>query len=149
MNDLLSIASKTMENFDPAVDKVDDFENLPDGEYSCLLEDVTAKKSEETGNEWISIKFSVISGDYENRLLFVSYFFTEKTVERSIKGISKLAYDFGYEIPLVEIFSQVNGTTEQLKALAETLNAMAGNQATVKQTTSKSGYANYKVTPQA
>lgn len=29
MDDLLSIATKTMENFDPAVDKVDDFENLP------------------------------------------------------------------------------------------------------------------------
>ncbi len=47
MDDLLSIATKTMEGFDPAVDKVDDFENLPDGEYNCLLEDVTARKSEE------------------------------------------------------------------------------------------------------
>ena len=28
MDDLLSIASKTMENFDPAVDKVDDFEEI-------------------------------------------------------------------------------------------------------------------------
>lgn len=141
MEDLLSIASKTMENFDPAVDKVDDFENLPDGEYSCLLEDVTARKSEEKGTNWISFKFSVMSGDYENRLLFVNYFFTEKTVERSIKGISKLAYEFGYEIP-VESWTS-------LDTLAETLNAMAGNQATVKQTTSKNGYANYKVTPQA
>ncbi len=141
MEDLLSIASKTMENFDPAVDMVDDFENLPDGEYSCLLEDVTARKSEEKGTNWISFKFSVMSGDYENRLLFVNYFFTEKTVERSIKGISKLAYEFGYEIP-VESWTS-------LDTLAETLNAMAGNQATVKQTTSKNGYANYKVTPQA
>lgn len=139
MEDLLSIASKTMENFNPAVDKVDDFENLPDGEYSCLLEDVTARKSEEKGTEWMSFKFSVMSGDYENRLIFVNYFFTEKTVERSIKGITKLAYEFGYEIP-VESWTN-------LETLAETLNAMAGNQATVKQTTSKNGYANYKVTP--
>lgn len=139
MDDLLSIASKTMENFNPAVDKVDDFENLPDGEYSCLLEDVTARKSEEKGTEWMSFKFSVMSGDYENRLIFVNYFFTEKTVERSIKGITKLAYEFGYEIP-VESWTN-------LETLAETLNAMAGNQATVKQTTSKNGYANYKVTP--
>lgn len=147
MDNLLDIANKTMENFDPAVDKVDDFENLPDGEYSCLLEDVTARKSEETGSNWISFKFSVMSGEHENRLIFVNYFFTEKTVERSIKGITKLAYEFGYELPLVEILSQANETTEQLKALAETLNSMAGNQATVKQTTSKNGYANYKVTP--
>lgn len=139
MDDLLNIAQKTMENFNPAVDKVDDFENLPDGEYSCLLEDVTARKSEEKGTEWMSFKFSVMSGDYENRLIFVNYFFTEKTVERSIKGITKLAYEFGYEIP-------VESWTD-LETLAETLNAMAGNQATVKQTTSKNGYANYKVTP--
>ena len=139
MDDLLSIASKTMENFDPAVDKVDDFENLPDGEYSCLLEDVTARKSEEKGTNWISFKFSVMSGDYENRLIFVNYFFTEKTIERSIKAITKLAYEFGYTLP-TEAFTSYD-------SLAETLNAMAGNQATVKQTTSKNGFANYKVTP--
>ena len=32
MDDLLNIASKVMEGFDPATDKVDDFEKLPDGE---------------------------------------------------------------------------------------------------------------------
>lgn len=138
MDDLLSIATKTMENFDPAVDKVDDFEKLPDGEYDCLLEDVTARKSEK-GTNWISFKFSVISGDYENRLIFVNYFFTEKTIERSIKGITKLAYDFGYEIP-TDAFTSY-------ESLAETLNAMAGNQATVKQSTSKNDFTNYKVTP--
>lgn len=138
MDDLLSIAQKTMENFDPAVDKVDDFEKLPDGEYECLLEDVTARKSEK-GTNWISFKFSVMSGEYENRLIFVNYFFTEKTIERSIKGITKLAYDFGYEIP-TDAFTSY-------ESLAETLNAMAGNQATVKQTTSKNDFTNYKVTP--
>ena len=138
MDDLLSIAQKTMENFDPAVDKVDDFEKLPDGEYDCLLEDVTARKSEK-GTNWISFKFSVMSGDYENRLLFVNYYFTEKTIERSIKGITKLAYEFGYEMPTVPFTSY--------ESLAETLNAMAGNQATVKQTTSKNDFTNYKVTP--
>lgn len=140
MDDLLSIAEKTMKNFDPAVDKVDDFEKLPDGEYECLLEDVTARKSEK-GTNWISFKFSVISGDYENRLIFVNYFFTEKTIERSIKGITKLAYEFGYELP-TDAFTSY-------ESLAETLNAMAGNQATVKQTTSKNDFTNYKVTPMA
>lgn len=139
MDDLLSIAQKTMENFDPAVDKVDDFENLPDGDYDCLLEDVTARKSEEKGTNWISFKFSVMSGDYENRLLFVNYYFTEKTIERSIKGITKLAYEFGYELP-ADAFTSFD-------TLAETLNAMAGNRATVSQKTSKNGFANYKVTP--
>lgn len=139
MDNLLEIATKTMENFDPAVDKVDDFENLPDGEYNCLLEDVTARKSEEKGTNWISFKFSVMDGDYENRLIFVNFFFTEKTIERSIKGITKLAYDFGYSLP-ADAFTT-------LETLAETLSGIAGNQATVKQTTSRNGYANYKVTP--
>lgn len=139
MEDLLNIANKVMENFNPAVDKVDDFENLPDGEYNCLLEDVTARKSEEKGTNWISFKFSIMSGEYENRLIFVNFFFTEKTIERSIKGITKLAFDFGYELP-ADAFTSYD-------TLAETLNSMAGNQATVKQTTSKNGFANYKVTP--
>lgn len=137
MDDLLNIASKTMEGFNPATDSVDNFDKLPDGEYSCLLEDVTARKSEK-GTNWISFKFSVMCGDYTNRLIFVNYYFTEKTMERSIKGITKLAYEFGYDLPL-EAFTSY-------ESLAETLNAMAGNQAMVRQTT-KNDFSNYKVTP--
>lgn len=137
MDDLLNIATKTMEGFNPATDSVDNFENLPDGEYNCLLEDVTARKSDK-GTNWISFKFSVMDGDYTNRLIFVNYYFTEKTVERSIKGITKLAYEFGYELPLDAFASY--------ESLAETLKGIAGNQATVKQTT-KNDFSNYKVTP--
>ncbi len=139
MEDLLNIATETMKGFDPSTDTVDDFEKLPDGDYECLLEDVKAKKSEEKGTNWITFKFSVMSGEYENRLIFVNYFFTEKTAQRSVKQIAKLAYEFGYELP-VEAFSSYDN-------LAETLNQMAGNQATVHQTTSKNDFANYKITP--
>ena len=138
MDDLLNIATKTMEGFNPATDSVDNFEKLPDGEYNCLLEEITARKSEK-GTNWISFKFSVMDGDYANRLIFVNYYFTEKTMERSVKGITKLAYEFGYELPL-EAFTSY-------ESLAETLNGMAGRQAIVKQTTSKNDFANYKVTP--
>jgi len=137
MDDLLNIATKTMEGFNPATDSVDDFEKIADGEYTCLLEDVTARKSEK-GTNWISFKFSVMEGEYESRLIFVNYFFTEKTMERSVKGITKLAYEFGYELPL-EAFTSY-------ESLAETLNSMAGNRAIVKQTT-KNDFSNYKVTP--
>lgn len=137
MDDLLSIATKTMEGFDPATDSVDNFENLPDGEYNCLLEDVTARKSEK-GTNWISFKFSVMDGAYIGRLMFVNYYFTEKTMERSVKAITKLAYEFGFELPL-EAFTNY-------ETLAETLNGLAGYQATVKQTT-KNDFSNYKVTP--
>lgn len=44
MDDLLNIATKTMEGFDPATDSVDTFEEIKDGEYNALLEDVTALK---------------------------------------------------------------------------------------------------------
>ena len=138
MDELLNIATKTMEGFNPATDTVDDFEKLPDGEYDCLLEDVKARKNEK-GTNWISLKFSIMNGAYANRLLFVNYFFTEKTIERSIKTITKLAFDFGYELP-ADAFTS-------LETLAETLNGIAGNQATVKQSTSKNDYTNYKVMP--
>lgn len=138
MSNLLDIATKTMENFNPATDSVDNYEKLPDGEYTCLLEEATARKSEEKGTEWISLKFTITSGEYENRLIFVNYFFTEKTVERSIKGITKLAYEFNYELP-VDAFTS-------LETLSEALNTMAGSQAIVKQTTSKNDFVNYKVT---
>ena len=73
--------------------------------------------------------------------IFVNYFFTEKTIERSIKAINKVAYEFGYQLP-VDAFTS-------LDTLAETLKGMAGNQAVVKKTTGNSGFVNYKVTPVA
>lgn len=139
MDDLLNIASKTMEGFDPAKDSVDDFEEIKDGEYNGLLEDVTARKSDK-GTNWISFKFSILDNEeYKNRFIFVNYFFTEKTIERSIKALNKVAYDFGYQLP-VDAFTS-------LETLAETLNGIAGNQAVIEKKTSNSGFVNYKVTP--
>lgn len=140
MDDLLSIASKTMEGFNPATDPVDSFKKLQDGEYNCLLEEVTARKNDK-GTNWVSLKFSIMDGASAGRLIFVNYFFSEKMVEISIKAINKLAYDFGFELP-VEAFTS-------LETLAETLNGLAGNQAIVKQTTSKNDFTNYTVTPVA
>lgn len=137
MNDLLSLASKTMEGFNPATDSVDNFEEIADGTYNCVLDDVTARKNDK-GTNWISFKFSILEGDYANRVIFVNYFFTEKMAERSIKGIIKLAYDFGYELPL-ETFTTY-------ESIAETLKGMAGNTAIVTKTT-KNDFSNYKVTP--
>lgn len=141
MDDLLNIATKTMAGFDPAKDSVDDFEEIKDGEYSGLLEEVTARKND-NGTSWISFKFSILDNEeYKNRFIFVNYFFTEKTIERSIKAINKVAYEFGYQLP-VDAFTS-------LETLAETLNGMAGNQATISKKTSNKGFANYKVTPVA
>lgn len=137
MDDLLNIATSVMEGFDPATDKVDNFEEVADGTYTCLLEKVTARKNDK-GTNWISFDWSQVSSE-DNRHIFVNYFFTEKMQERNIKALIKLAYEFGYQLPL-ESFTD-------LETLAETLNGMAGNQATVEKKTSNSGFTNYKVTP--
>lgn len=141
MDDLLKIASGVMENFNPAVDSADDYEDLKDGEYSCMLEEVKDRVSAEKGTKWISLQFRILEGEYADRFLFVNYFFTEKTTERSIKGLIKLAHEFGYELPL-EAFTDMS-------TLSEALTSLEGTNATVKQTTSKSGFANHKVTPVA
>lgn len=141
MDDLLNIASNVMENFNPATDSVDTFEDIKDGEYHGLLESVTANQNDK-GTNWISFKFSILDNEeYKNRFIFVNYFFTEKMVERSIKALNKVAYEFGYQLP-VESFAS-------FETLAETLNGMAGNQAIVEKKTSNSGFVNYKVTPVA
>lgn len=139
MDDLLNIATNVMEGFDPATDKVNDFEEIADGTYNCLLEKVTARKNDK-GTNWISFDWSQVSSE-DNRHIFVNYFFTEKMIERSIKALNKLAYEFGYQLP-VESFTD-------LETLADTLNGMAGNQATITKKTSGSGFVNYTVTPQA
>ena len=139
MDDLLNIATKTMEGFNPATDPVDNYEEIADGVYTCLLQDVKHNVSKESGNHRVTFKYEIIEGDNEGRLIFVNYFFSEKTIERSIKGLNKLAYEFGFELP-VDAFSDYD-------TLAETLNNMAGLQATVEKKTSKNDFVNYKVTP--
>lgn len=140
MNDnLLDIATKTMEGFNPATDPVDNFEEVADGEYNCLIQDVKHNVSNETGNHRVTFKYEIMDGDNEGRLIFVSYFFTEKTIERSIKALNKLAYEFGFELP-VDAFTDYD-------TLAETLNNMAGLQATVEKKTNKNDFVTYKVTP--
>lgn len=138
-NDLLSLASEIMEGFNPATDSVDKvYERIEDGTYNCVLDEVTPRKNDK-GTNWVSFKFSILEGKYANRCIFVNYYFTEKTAERSIKTINKIAYDFGYELP-VEAFSSY-------ESLADTLNSMAGNQANVTLKTGKNDFINYTVTP--
>lgn len=141
MENLLDIANEVLvtKGFDPAKDKVDDFEKLPDGEYSSLLENVAHKKSEKTGTEWIEFKFSILDGEFKGRYIWVNYYFSVKTAARSVKALKKLAYDFGFDLT-VDSFTNMD-------FLAETLNGLSGRVAYVKQTT-KNDFSNYSVTPQ-
>lgn len=141
MNDLLTIATKVMEEFDPTKDSVYDYENVPDGLYNCLVEEVSKKHNEEKGTDRITVKCSVIGGEYDGKYIFVNHYFTtEKAKIISFKKILQLINFLGYQKPNVEVF-------DNLDALAEMLNSMAGNQITIKQTTNKAGYPNHEYIP--
>lgn len=136
MNDLLNMANKVMTEFNPATDKVENFERVPDGDYNCLIEEVVYKQNEK-GTKWVSMKCTIIDGEYENRLIFVNYFFSEKTMERSIKSLIKLAYLLGYQLP--------DNTFQDVPTIAEVFNQFAGNKILVNQKTSKNDYVNHSV----
>lgn len=132
---LYNMASEVMKNFDPATDLVDDFEEIPDGTYECIIEKVTHKENEK-GTNWISIDCSIID---DNRHLFVNYFFTEKTMMRSIKAINKLAFNYGFDIGLDSYYDY--------DILSYNLNSIAGTKCTVTKKTSTNGFANCKIEP--
>ena len=144
MDELLAIAQKTMEGFNPATDKVDSYGEIADGVYNCLLEKVTARESSK-GTPFISLDFSVMDENIHGHI-FVPYFFSEKTIERSIKVVTKLAYEFGYELP-TDAFTN-------MESLAQALDSMSGNQAVVEIKTPKPKseddkvFPNYKVQPE-
>lgn len=138
MNELFEYANEIMENFDPATDSVTNFEPVPAGEYSCMLDNVTTKCST-NGNDYICFDFYIIGDDY-NRHIFVPYYLTVASVKRTIKMVNKLAYEWGYKLPL-NVF-------ETPETLANALNQLAGKQATVIKTPRKnSEYFNYEVAP--
>ena len=136
---LLDKAMEVMGTFNPETDKVSDFEEIADGTYQAMLEEVTSRKSEAKGTEWISFKYSVIDDSERPQYIWVNQYFTEKSQDRSIKQILKTAHEFGYQLP-AESF-------ESLDTLAETLNQMAGETAEITKKTSSSGFANYVVKP--
>jgi len=136
MDDLLKVAGSVMKSFDPKTDSADDFESIKDGEYNCLLEEINHKVAS-TGNNGISFTFNITDGEYAGRFIWVNYWFNNQE-QKQVKRIMKLAYEFGYELPL-EAFSS-------LDTLVEALQDLCGTCAVVKQTTSKSGYTNYSIT---
>ena len=136
MEDLLNIAKETMKEFNPETDPVSNFEEIPDGEYEVLLEEVSYKKSEK-GTPNICFKYSVIGGEYEGRLLFDNHYLTEKTIKWQTQMLSKIAYIFGFELP--------EDTFDSFERIVEVYNQMAGSTTSAKKTTNKSGYSNIEL----
>ncbi len=138
MSDLFNKASEIMGNFNPATDNVSDFEEIKDGTYECIIEEITARTSQ-SGNTYLSIKVSIMGDAFNGRLMFVPKYFSEKTIERSIKECIKLMDEYGYELP-IEMF-------EDMDTLASGMdNAIAGSQIIVKKSTSKNDFTNYTLT---
>ena len=135
---LMDKAINIMAGFNPATDSVSNFEEIKDGTYDCVIEEIIAKVSENTGNEYLTIKFSVVGEECNGRLIYVNKYVTEKTESRTIKECLKLMHDYGYKLP-PEAFEDVN-------TLAETMStSIAGCMATVKKSTSKNDYVNYTI----
>lgn len=117
MGNLLDVASEIFEKgFDPEKDPVTDFENLPDGVYEAVIEDLECRQSEK-GTEWFSFKCDILSGDQAGRKFFANLFLTEKTSKTSCKRMMKFAFLFGEELNLVD-FGDTDIVVEKVKGVA-------------------------------
>lgn len=130
---LLDLASEVMNKFDPSKPIANNFEELEDGIYNCILEKIQYRQNAK-GTEWINFDCTITGG---NRHIFINKFFTEKTAERSLTEITKLVYELGYKIPL-----QSYATVETLSTALESLK---GEQLEIEKKTSNNGFINYKM----
>ncbi|HSH24752.1 MAG TPA: DUF669 domain-containing protein, partial [Massilibacterium sp.] len=108
-----------------ATSPVSDYENLPDGTYDALLENVEWRTSE-SGFEWLSLAFEILNEGYEGRKYFgMISFNNEKMVGLNIKRAMKTANAVGVELQptdfespeqnLVEAFEEGLGKEVELK----------------------------------
>lgn len=113
------------EGFDPATSPVSDFENLPDGTYDAMLENVEWRVSQDGGFEWLSLVFEILNEGFEGRKYFGMVSFNhENMVGLNIKRAMKTANAVGVELhpedfetpetSLVEAFKEGLGTEVEL-----------------------------------
>lgn len=126
MTNLAALAAQLLaEGFDPATSPVSDFENLPDGIYDALLENVEWRVSD-SGFEWLSLQFSILNDGFENRKFFgMISFGNEKMLGQNLKIAMKTAHAVGVDLPadafdqpeigLVEAFSDGLGREVELE----------------------------------
>jgi len=113
------------DGFDKKKGAVSDFEELPEGTYEALLENVEWRTSDK-GHEWLSLQFEILSEGFENRKYFGAIFYSnESFLNQNIKltmrcgaavGVDIEAEDF--EVPeesLVEAFQDGIGQEVDLK----------------------------------
>ncbi|OAO77605.1 hypothetical protein A0O32_2470 [Anoxybacillus flavithermus] len=115
---LKALAQKMLEEgFNPHQTNVDDngYDNLPDGIYDAILEDVQFRVNDK-GTEWISLTFTIINEGYENRKYFANYWLTEKQLEQNIKKLwGHAAQVFNVELTVDDIANIETAVVEKLQ----------------------------------
>lgn len=132
---LLEKASEVLQNFDPKTDTVSDFTPVPDGTYTCVIDEVENKVSSK-GTEFILITLGIIDGAHSGSKLFYSIYFSENTLVRGIKTIVKVMDIFGYSVP--------EESFESLETLKTTVSVIIGEQCNVKKVTNNN-FPNYEI----
>ena len=116
MPSLVEMAIEAMKNFDPKTDPVDSFPEIPDGTYECIIEIIDYRVAQ-TGSDFIQATCEITEGDYINQKIFVKYFFTEKTQDRSVQSIMTLLNKYGYEVEVADLFADYETIAEGMQVL--------------------------------
>jgi len=69
------------------IDEASDYSPIPEGQYACECDEVNEKETR-NGDEMWSIKWTVISGEYEGKSFFDNLVFTEAALPR-VKMVAK------------------------------------------------------------
>lgn len=112
---LMDLAAGILEEgWDPKKDSVNEWDNLPDGTYYAMLENVEWRVSD-SGFEWLNLVFEITDGEHEGKKFFgMISFNNEQFQARNIKlamqtaaavGVTLQPEDFAEpETALVEAF---------------------------------------------
>lgn len=86
--------------FDLTSAKTSEFENLPDGKYTCFVTDAVMKDTKDGTGEYIKTTLTVKSGAYEGRKIFTNFNVknkNEKAVEIGMGQIKSLFQNSDYK----------------------------------------------------
>lgn len=124
--DLKAMAASILaDGFDPATSPVSDFENLPEGTYDAIFNNVEWKTSD-SGWEWLSVQFEILNEGFEGRKYFgMISFITESMIGMNMKLAMKTGHAVGVaispedfeqpEVNLVAAFQDGLGKEVELK----------------------------------
>src|SRR5690625_7800184 len=89
---LMDIANEILqEGWDPKKDSVNDYDNLPDGTYYAMLENVEWRVSD-SGFEWLNLALETTDGEYEGKkFVGIIIYNKEQFQSQNIKQAKKIA----------------------------------------------------------